>query len=155
MFKKRKLGDNKLSKIDNEKIINHNLLLFKINKKCSLNLTPIKTNKNKLKIEKYVNYLLSYKKEKNISNLEPNINAKSPIKSEEKNNYNIKIKNIFNKYKAVNKLFKSRNKDKEEKYLENKTINNSELSYSKVNLFTFNSGAYILPLLTQLIMTNK
>ena len=157
MLKKNRLENDNFYKKDNES--SRKIFYFKNNQKSSLNLTPIKINKNKLKIEKYVNYLLSYTKEKNLFNLNTyskNVKDKTSIKSEEKHNNKIKIKNIFNKYKSVNKIFKSRNKNNNDNnFFDNNTIYNSELSYSKTNLFTFNSGAYKLPLLTQIIMMNK
>ena len=153
-YKKNKLDKDIFYKKEKEKENNFDYNLFiKINEECTLNLSPIK-NKNKFKIENYVKYLLSYKNEDNLSNLEPNIKEKNTIKSEEKTKY--KIKNIFNKYKSVKKIIKSRNNNNNDgNYFGFKTINNSELSYSKSKLFNFNSGAYKLPLLTQIINTNN
>lgn len=149
---KKNLGyNNCFYKTQNDNQISAKILLRKINEKCNLIFTPIKTKKYENNVQKYVKYLLSYKKEKDLQ-----IN-KSPSQTEKtiKSNDKQKIKNIFKSYNSHYKIIKSRNMNNNEvNNHEYKTVNNSELSYSKTNLFTFNSGTFQLPLLSQIFMKN-
>ena len=126
---------------DNSNVIKSNKIFGKNNDEPDFGLTPIKNKKYKNNIQKYVNYLLSYKKEESRQfhkNISPTIEQKSI--------------NLFNKYyKSEKKIPKSRNINNNEfNYEEYKTINDSQPSYSKTKLFTFNSGLFQLPLMTQI-----
>ena len=143
---KKKLGLKFPFENENSNVINSNKIFGKISEQPDFGLTPIKNQKYKNNIKKYVNYLLSYKKEgsRNFkNNISPTMTQKSI--------------NLFkNYYKSDKKLVKSRNINNNEiNYEEYKTINDSQLSFSKAKLFTFNSGSYKLPLMTQLFNSKQ
>jgi hypothetical protein len=135
-------------KDNNNYKFNSKILLTKRVEKTNLNLTPIKNYKNNINvnIQKYVNYLLSNELEygllsstkKNLSPLKSR-NKYSLNKSEEKTTKN---KTLFNKSRSINN---NNNNIK----LEYKTINGSHLRYLTNDIFTFNSGNYNLPLMSQ------
>ena len=157
---KKRLGYNLLSKNENINQLSYKVLFSERDEKGNLNITPIKFQKNSVNIKKYVNFLLSYKNvstiPKNLENILKN-KEKNIIRSEKKNKKKRNI-NIFKKNKSENKNIKSRNINNEFNFNELNqfnTINNSKLSYTKNNLFTFNSGSYELPLMSQIINKTK
>ena len=162
-FKERKIKNNKrieynqLLTNDNNNQLDTKIMLTKRYETTNLNLSPIKIKKNGKSIQKYINYLLSYENEtklpKNLENISKNKNSN---KSDKNKHNKRKIINAFKKEKLKNnRIIKTRNSNVNEinyhEMNEFNSINNSEFSSTKNNLFTFNSGAYKLPLMTQII----
>ena len=149
---KTKLGNNLLYKNDNTNQLNSKILFTKRDKENIMNLTPVNIRKNSSNIQKYIHYLLSYKDISKFPNFDNNLKDKNMIKLKEKRKNSI---NIFKKKITQKNKIKSRNANNEMNYYEFNTINNSALSYGRKNLFSFNSGSYELPLMTQIIKENK
>ena len=141
---KKKLGLLTLKIRDNNNYkYNSKIILTKRIENTYLNLTPVKDYKNRINvnIQKYVNYLLSNEKEPEpLSPVKKNL---SPFKSRDKDCINISeekknYKTSFNRSRNMNNC-----------NLEYKTINGSHLKFLTNDIFTFNSGKYNLPLMTQ------
>ena len=152
---KNNLGNYYLNNNGSHNKLNSKILLTKRIDRTNLNLTPIKNYKNKINvnIDKYVKYLLSNENEnkyiysKKKLNLSPLMSKESVNKSEEKKNK----KNIFLKKNKIHlKTIKTRNINNINNHYEYKTINRSHLKYLNNDIFTFNSGFYNLPLMTQI-----
>ena len=150
---KKKLGNNLLYKNDKiSQLSNIKGFFTKRDKENIMNLTPLSIQKNRTNIQKYIHYLLSYKEISKFPNFDNNLKDKKMMNPKEKRKNSI---NIFKKKISQKKKTKSRNVNNDLNYYEFYTINNSELSYSKKKLFTFNSGFFELPLMTQIIKDNK
>ena len=141
---KKKIGFNLFNKKNNksDKKYDSRLIMTKREDKSKLSMSSIKFNKNKNSIEKYVNYLLSNRKEPSLEEDLCHTHLSHLEEKKDKNNFNknhIKTRNLF-----INEGFFNRYK----------SINDTELFY-KNDIISFNSGSYNLPLMTCIIRKNE